>query len=202
MAYQQIDPKDLGPHLAKRSEEHLPSAESEITNEEIRFALKQLGAYFSIKIRDKKEGDVPVELLQQVEKIQEYIGNLPSAKSAIIYCGECKYMMPNGRCSVFADSSIRPSASDYCSNAERRQDVEDSTKELKKVPPVEPELKHGKWIKNEGRHGWHCSECMKDNCYAYAWSSETRSEAGLQEVLQDYYCPNCGAKMDEEVKDE
>ena len=31
----------------------------EITNEEIRFALKQLGAYFSIKIRDGKEGDVP-----------------------------------------------------------------------------------------------------------------------------------------------
>ena len=112
------------------------------------------------------------------------IKKLPSARSEIIYCGECKYMMPNGRCSVFADPSIRPSASDYCSSAERKQD--------------EPELKHGKWIKNEGRHGWHCSECMKDNCYAYAWSSETGSEAILQEVLQDYYCPNCGAKMDGE----
>ena len=49
-------------------------------NEEIRFALKQLGAYFSIKIRDNKEGDVPVELLQHVEKIQEYVDNLPSAE--------------------------------------------------------------------------------------------------------------------------
>lgn len=52
----------------------------EITNEEIRFALKQLGAYFSIKIRDKKEGDVPVELLQRIEEIQEYVDNLPSAQ--------------------------------------------------------------------------------------------------------------------------
>lgn len=120
-------------------------AVSEITNEEIRFALKQLGAYFSIKIRDNKEGNVPVELLQHVEEIQKYVDNLPSA---------------------------------------------------------EPELKHGKWIKNEGRYGWHCSECMKDNHYAYAWSSETEtlmvSEAVLQEVLQDYYCPCCGAKMDED----
>ena len=49
-----------------------------------------------------------------------------SAEPEIIYCGECKHMMPNGRCSVFADPSIRPSASDYCSNAEKRQDVEDS----------------------------------------------------------------------------
>ena len=48
------------------------------------------------------------------------IKKLPSAEPEIIYCGECKYMMPNGRCSVFADPSIRPSASDYCSSAERR----------------------------------------------------------------------------------
>lgn len=58
----------------------LPSAKPEITNEEIRFALKQLGAYFSIKIRDKKEGDVPVELLQRIGEIQEYVDNLPSAQ--------------------------------------------------------------------------------------------------------------------------
>ena len=120
---------------------HLPSVQPATTNEEIRFALKQLGAYFSIKIRDGKEGDVPVELLQRVEEIQKYVDNLPSA---------------------------------------------------------EPELKHGKWIKNEGRHGWHCSECMTDNYYAYAWGSETGSEAVLEPVLQDYYCPNCGAKMDED----
>lgn len=66
--------------LAKTRIGLLPSAQPEITNEEIRFALKQLGAYFSIKIRDKKEGDVPVELLQRIEEIQEYVDNLPSAQ--------------------------------------------------------------------------------------------------------------------------
>lgn len=38
----------------------------------------------------------------------------------VVCCGECKYMMPDGRCSEFADESIRPSASDYCSRGERR----------------------------------------------------------------------------------
>lgn len=54
-------------------------------SEEIRFTLKQLGAYFSIKIRDKKEGDVPVELLQHVKEIQEYVDNLPSAGPELKY---------------------------------------------------------------------------------------------------------------------
>lgn len=51
------------------------------------------------------------------------IANLPSAQpEAIVYCGECVHMMPNGRCRQFADESIRPSASDYCSAGERRTD--------------------------------------------------------------------------------
>lgn len=53
---------------------------------------------------------------------EEWLRDVPSAQPEIIYCGECKYMMPNGRCSAFADPSIRPSASDYCSCAERRQE--------------------------------------------------------------------------------
>lgn len=42
--------------------------------------------------------------------------------SSVIYCGECKHMMPDGICREFADETIRPSASDYCSAAERRTD--------------------------------------------------------------------------------
>ena len=45
---------------------------------------------------------------------------LPSAQPEIIYCGECKHMMPNGKCRQFADSTIRPSASDFCSAGERK----------------------------------------------------------------------------------
>jgi|GEM_PF-1590852 len=61
------------------SRQALPSAEPEITNEEIRFALKQLRAYLAIKIRDGKDGSVPVELSQLVKEIQKYFENMPSA---------------------------------------------------------------------------------------------------------------------------
>lgn len=71
-------------------------------------------------------GGVPFDSVQYVieyaDKMMSRISALSSAQPEIIYCGECKYMMPNGRCSAFADPSIRPSASDYCSCAERRQD--------------------------------------------------------------------------------
>ena len=40
----------------------------------------------------------------------------------IIRCGECKYMMEDGRCYEFADDNIRPSASDFCSYAERQEE--------------------------------------------------------------------------------
>lgn len=104
------------------------------------------------------------------------------AKSEIIYCGECKYMMPNGSCSVFADPSIRPSASDYCSNAERRQDVEDS----KEMPSADPDMKHAKWIPVTNSRGGHkCSLC---NSYAPSCKSG-------YELLSNY-CPDCGARMD------
>ena len=54
------------------------------------------------------------------------------------------------------------------------------------------ERKRGRWIKNEGKYGWHCSECKEVNHYAYVWNSETGKND-----FQDRYCPNCGAKMDE-----
>lgn len=38
----------------------------------------------------------------------------------VVRCGECVYLLPNGRCLQFADDSIRPSASDYCSYGERK----------------------------------------------------------------------------------
>lgn len=39
----------------------------------------------------------------------------------IVRCGECKYLMSNGRCEEFADYTIQPSASDFCSYGERRK---------------------------------------------------------------------------------
>ena len=40
----------------------------------------------------------------------------------VVRCGECKHMTANGRCREFADNFIRPSASDYCSYGERKDD--------------------------------------------------------------------------------
>ena len=51
----------------------------------------------------------------------------------------------------------------------------------------------GSWIKNEGKVGWHCSECKADNNYAYSWNSDTGKDE-----FQDKYCPNCGAEMRKE----
>lgn len=39
----------------------------------------------------------------------------------IVRCGECKHLKADGTCDIFADDNIRPSASDFCSYAERRE---------------------------------------------------------------------------------
>lgn len=65
-----------------------------------------------------------------------------------------------------------------------------SKEQIDNAPTVDT-VKHGKWIKNEGRYGWHCSVCEKDDFYAFVRDSDTD-----ENKLQDYYCPNCGARMD------
>ena len=62
-------------------------------------------------------------------------------------------------------------------------------KHIDSQPTIEP--KHGRWVENKGRYGWYCSQCKKENNYAYHYNESNAIE------LQDYYCPNCGAKMDE-----
>ena len=49
-------------------------------------------------------------------------GREEALKTVIVRCGECKHMMADGRCEVFADDAIRPSASDFCSYGERREE--------------------------------------------------------------------------------
>lgn len=51
---------------------------------------------------------------------------------------------------------------------------------------------HGWWERIDD-NSWLCSECRKENCYAYNEVSKRYT---------DYYCPNCGAKMDGENNDE
>ena len=64
-----------------------------------------------------------------IDEILEALNGVPTAvtptdavyKSEIVRCGECKHMTPEGRCLEFADDNLRPSASDFCSYAERRE---------------------------------------------------------------------------------
>lgn len=61
---------------------------------------------------------------------------------------------------------------------------------LQTMPTVDAELvRHGHWVENNGRYGWYCSQCKKENNYAYHYNENNAIE------LQDHYCPYCGAKM-------
>ena len=49
-----------------------------------------------------------------------YLDEMPEVDAVpVVRCGECKYMLPCGRCTMFADDKIRPSVSDFCSHGER-----------------------------------------------------------------------------------
>ena len=52
---------------------------------------------------------------------------------------------------------------------------------------------HAHWIKHEDRECWYCSHCKEDNAYAYYYIEYNLDEP----ELQDFFCPKCGAVMDE-----
>ena len=59
------------------------------------------------------------------------------------------------------------------------------------------ERKKGNWIETSSGNHWKCSRC---NCRAGFWLNEENScewSMDMSEWLSDY-CPNCGAKMEEE----
>ena len=51
-------------------------------------------------------------------------------------------------------------------------------------------VRHGRWISDESDVLFHCSEC--ETQISTSWDYDD---------LQWNYCPNCGAKMDEEVSE-
>lgn len=63
---------------------------------------------------------------------------------------------------------------------------------LTELPSAQPDRKNGTWVPVTNGRGGH--EC--DQCHNYAPSYSTGEER-----LSDY-CPNCGAKMGEEGKDD
>ena len=62
---------------------------------------------------------------------------------------------------------------------------------LAEAPAVDPEdlRPQGQWIERVGLGKWICSECQRE---IYLPFGETPEEIGTN------YCPNCGAKMEEQ----
>ena len=62
----------------------------------------------------------PSELCFSEIDVVNMLNHAPSIE--IVRCGECEYMMSDGRCYEFADDYIKPSASDFCSYGRRKSD--------------------------------------------------------------------------------
>lgn len=77
--------------------------------------------------------------------------------------------------------------------------LHDVAYDLRQMPTIDAvPVKHGEWIrKSPTAWMWTCSCCKKDDAYAYS-----AGESFEPDVLQDLFCPNCGASMDGERKEE
>ena len=60
------------------------------------------------------------------------------------------------------------------------------------------EVVHGRWLYDSGSGKHFCSACDED---ALSFKKDTLYGGELYEVCLTDYCPNCGAKMDGERKD-
>ena len=61
---------------------------------------------------------------------------------------------------------------------------------IKALPTVEP-IKHGRWLRTDAYpHKVYCSECYATLVPNENWLNDYN--------LKSNYCPNCGAKMDEQ----
>lgn len=70
---------------------------------------------------------------------------------------------------------------------------------IEDAPTVDAEpVRHGRWIEMERGHYFKCSLCRNPIPYKFGW----RLYNGVILNKRYYnYCPNCGAKMDGERKD-
>lgn len=76
----------------------------------------------------------------------------------------------------------------YRGRCSRGCDFEDACCAIEDAPAIEP-VKHGRWILDDEYDDlWRCSEC------GYEFVTEGT------DIPTYFYCPNCGAKMDEVEK--
>lgn len=80
---------------------------------------------------------------------------------------------------------------EYCGGAFDEEMQNGLIEILNVLPSAEPERKRGEWIRTSPTEWmWTCSCCKKDDAYAYS-----AGESCEHDVLQDLFCPNCGADM-------
>ena len=79
----------------------------------------------------------------------------------------------------------KPSVLENDYNFGRREMLEVCIDEIESLPSAEPERKTGRWMLAED--GWYCSACE-----LYPPFDCDPEEKGIP------YCPNCGAKMEDE----
>lgn len=58
-------------------------------------------------------------------------------------------------------------------------------------------VRHGQWIYNIESGEYVCSACGEN---ALSFRKDTLYDGDLYEICLTDYCPNCGAKMDEEAR--
>ena len=73
-----------------------------MTAEEIKFTLSQLEAYFAIKVRDGKDGNVAIELYEKVKELEKALerstghwiehNKFNNAEAYYLECSECGYI--------------------------------------------------------------------------------------------------------------
>lgn len=80
---------------------------------------------------------------------------------------------------------------DDVSDEERKRGILFLLKEdITDAPTIDP-MRHGRWINDKGLYK--CSAC--DNLWTTWWAVVVPEERMYKEMK---YCPNCGARMDEE----
>lgn len=72
-----------------------------------------------------------------------------------------------------------------------RDAIERATKVIESLPAADVEpVRHGRWVHTDSAAHWY----GKDECSECTYHEHDRSD-----LSHFRYCPNCGAKMDEEV---
>ena len=110
------------------------------------------------------------------------VGDLVSRQAAIdaldVLCQEHRYKIPGKR-------------ETYSQYNEAWQDALDRAEgAIFNLPSAQPERKKGEWIPvTNGRGGFECDQCHN---YAPSYQDGVEWLSG--------FCPNCGAKMDEEIE--